>query len=175
ANLLQTHCAFVFCLATEPNAVAPPHPTPYTLHPSKVLWVGIGCQRGTSRELIEMAIEHVFKENQLVESAIAGIATIDTKSNEVGLLELCQDRNLPLKTFACDILSQVCIPNPSQAVQNEVGTLSVAEAAALCASESQTLLIPKQIFKSSSVPISTPLLKGAVTVAVAQAKQRLVI
>lgn len=101
-------------------------------HP-RVLWVGIGCVSGTSQQLIETAIQQVFRENQLAESAIAGIATIDTKSDEVGLVELCRSRHLPLKTFPSDVLCSVCVPNPSQVVEKEVGTPSVAEAAALCA------------------------------------------
>ena len=66
----------------------------------QVLWVGIGCKRGTSWQLFDQAIEQVFRENQLFPSAIAGIATIDTKASEVGLVELCHLRNLPLKTFS---------------------------------------------------------------------------
>ncbi len=133
-------------------------------HP-RVLWVGIGCERGTSRIVMETAIREVFKQYQLAESAIAGIATIDIKADEVGLLELCRERNLPLKTFAGDVLKSVAVPNPSSVVEKEVGTPSVAEAAALCASLDQgKLLVPKQIFR-------LPGEAGAVTVAVAQGEK----
>ncbi|GAB1543791.1 precorrin-3B C(17)-methyltransferase [Scytonema sp. NUACC21] len=154
-----------------PVSSSPPLPQIHW-HP-RVLWVGIGCERGTSRQLIETAIQQVFRENQLAESAIAGIATIDIKSDEVGLVELCQERNLPLKTFSSDVLSTVSVPNPSKVVEKEVGTPSVAEAAALCAAQRPTLLIPKQIFKPSltpSLPPSPPP-QGAVTIAVAQAEK----
>jgi cobalt-precorrin 5A hydrolase len=104
-------------------------------HP-RVLWVGIGCQAATSRELIETAIQSVCRSYHLAESAIAGIATIDTKAGEIGLLELCEARNWPLKTFAADVLSSVEVPNPSDVAATAVGTPSVAEAAALCAIES---------------------------------------
>ncbi|MEG4284461.1 cobalamin biosynthesis protein [Microcoleus sp. A006_D1] len=101
-------------------------------HP-RVLWIGIGCEAGTPRELIETAIQNVCRAYHLAEGAIAGIATIDTKAGELGLLELCAARNWPLKTFAADILSSVEVPNPSNMVATAVGTPSVAEAAALCA------------------------------------------
>jgi len=101
-------------------------------HP-RVLWIGIGCKAGTSRELIETAIQNVCRAYHLAEGAIAGIATIDTKVGELGLLELCQARNWLLKTFAADILSSVAVPNPSDVAAKTVGTPSVAEAAALCA------------------------------------------
>jgi len=150
------------------------------------LWVGIGCEGGTSRELIESAITQVCHAYDLASSAIAGIATIDTKANEAGIIELCQGRNWPLKTFAANILNSVEVPNPSNIVAQKVGTSSVAEAAALCAVReeiltaderkytqisihlrssaficgSNPLLVPKKIFRSGEKP-------GSVTVAVA--------
>ncbi len=99
----------------------------------KDLWVGIGCQRGTSTHLIEKAIQQVFKENQLEQSAIAGIATIDNKAKEVGLLEFCQLQNLSLKTFPAEILRLVSVPNPAKIIEQVMGTPSVAEAAAILA------------------------------------------
>ncbi|MBD1931278.1 MULTISPECIES: precorrin-3B C(17)-methyltransferase [Cyanophyceae] len=135
-------------------------------HP-RVLWVGIGCERGTSRELIETAIEQVFRKNHLAIAAIAGIGTIDIKADEVGLVEFCRDRNLPLRTFRAEILRSVTVPNPSNVVEAEVGTPSVAEAAAIYAAgearfpEVSKLLVPKQIFRLEGQP-------GAVTVAIAQ-------
>ncbi len=134
---------------------------PYIQWHPRVLWVGVGCERGTPTETIAQAIRKVFLEYQLAESAIAGIATIDIKADEVGLLELCQERDLPLITFTKEVLSAVSVPNPSQVVKSEVGTPSVAEAAACRASSSQTLLVTKQIFKSM----------GAVTIAIAKSEQ----
>lgn len=129
-----------------------------------ILWVGIGCQKGSSQQLIATAIQEAFKKNQLAESAIAGIATIDTKARGVGLIELCCGRNWPLKTFSAEILSQVCVPNPSKITAQAVGTPSVAEAAAILAvlqfSLFPKLLIPKQIFRLPEEP-------QAVTLAVA--------
>ncbi len=142
-------------------------------HP-RVLWIGIGCERGTSRELIETAIAQVCRGYHLAESAIAGIATIDTKSNETGIIELCQERNWPLKTFPADVLSSVKVPNPSNIVAKEVGTPSVAEAAALCAASGESLiknslLVPKQIIRTKNPHLLQGGVKigSAVTVAVA--------
>ncbi|MEH2075711.1 MAG: cobalamin biosynthesis protein [Nostoc sp.] len=140
----------------------------------QVLWVGVGCKRGTSWQLIDWAIEQVFRENQLCQSAIAGIATIDTKASEVGLVELCQLRNLPLKTFSAESLCSVFVPNPATITDHKVGTPSVAEAAAILAANPTAspftstealgvrFLVPKQIFQLKGQP-------GAVTLAVVQA------
>ncbi|WP_198525184.1 precorrin-3B C(17)-methyltransferase [Kamptonema formosum] len=146
-------------------------------HP-RVLWVGAGCERGTSKQLIETAIQQTCQTHQLAESAIAGIATIDLKADEIGLVELCRQRNWPLRTFPAELLRNVPVPNPSATVEKEVATPSVAEAAALLAANPdrpspnpqipapppQPLLAPKQIYRAEGQP-------GAVTVAIAQSQQ----
>jgi cobalt-precorrin 5A hydrolase/precorrin-3B C17-methyltransferase len=130
-------------------------------HP-RVLWVGIGCIRGTSQEFISNAITQVFQQNHLSKNAIAGLATIDIKADEIGLLAYCQIHHLSLKTFTSEILNQEIVPTPSEVVYEEVGTASVAEASALCAAKKYgktQLLVPKQIIKSQ---------EEAVTIAIAQ-------
>ncbi|WP_366514153.1 precorrin-3B C(17)-methyltransferase [Moorena sp. SIO3I6] len=145
----------------------------------RVLWLGIGCERGTSKQLIEMAIRQTCEGYGLSENAIAGIATIDLKADEVGIVQLCQERHWPLRTFPAEVLRSVTVPNPSDVVAAEVGTPSVAEAAALYSAQElkvsklfanvgqkpmlpeQPLLVPKQIVKSANQV-------GAVTVAIAQ-------
>jgi cobalt-precorrin 5A hydrolase / precorrin-3B C17-methyltransferase len=157
-------------------------------HP-RVLWLGVGCERGTPKELIDLAIRQVLEAHHLAEGAIAGIATIDLKADEVGLLEVCRDRQLPLRCFPADHLRTVSVPNPSATVEAEVGTPSVAEAAALLAAASSMkiedrgqkaegqppapntqrptpnpLRVQKKIVRSDSW-------SGAVTIAVAEAEQ----
>lgn len=100
--------------------------------PSEFLWVGVGCQRGTPKSLIEQALRAVFQYD-LNDIAIAGVATIDTKRQEVGLIDFCRDRNLPLIFFSIEQLRSVVVPNPSNMIDGFVGTPSVAEAAALLA------------------------------------------
>ncbi|MDZ8104256.1 MAG: cobalamin biosynthesis protein [Nostoc sp. DedQUE12a] len=145
----------------------------------QILWVGIGCKRGTSWQLIDLAIEKVFEENQLCQSAIAGIATIDTKASEVGLGEFCNLRNLPLKAFSAEVLRSVWVPNPSTIINQEVGTPSVAEAAAIVAATQLNFLFTDSLFISAE-QLRVKLLvskrifplkgqSGAVTLAVAQA------
>ncbi|WP_317619339.1 precorrin-3B C(17)-methyltransferase [Laspinema sp. D2d] len=140
-------------------------------HP-RVLWVGVGCERGTSRRVVESAIAQVCQSHHFAQAAIAGIATIDIKADEVGLLELCEARQWPLKTFSSEVLKSVSVPTPSTVVEQEVGTPSVAEAAAIVAAQELTspgetfnsLLVSKQIFRLEGEP-------GAVTVAIAQSER----
>ena len=129
-------------------------------HP-RVLWLGIGCERNTSGELIARAIEETCKMYHLAVGAIAGIASIDLKANEAGIIEVCQRHNLSFRTFTAEQLNAVEVPTPSAVVEREVGTSSVAEAAAILAGDN--LLVTKQIFKSAEL--------GAVTVAISQAER----
>lgn len=96
--------------------------------------------------MIEHAIAQVLEQHQLSETAIVGIATVDRKSNEAGLLEYCEAHNLPLALFSVDQLQAIAVPNPSIA---RIGTPSVAEAAALCASGSEVLCVSKQVIEQT--------------------------
>ena len=139
-------------------------------HP-RVLWLGIGCERGTSQALIDHAIATVCQTHHLAQGAIAGIATIDLKADEAGLVQLCQERQWPLQCFTAAALSKITVPHPSAVVEKAVGTPSVAEAAALLAAQQHSeaesdlqLSVTKQVFREAAQP-------GAVTVAIAQAQQ----
>jgi cobalamin biosynthesis protein CbiG len=127
----------------------------------KDLWVGIGCQLGVPKFAIQQAIESVFADHALDLATIAGLATLDRKANEVGLVAYCQELDLFLKTYAPERLNSVTIAGSSQLVSILVGTASVAEAAALCAAQTEILLVPKQKFRLDAV-------SGAVTIAIAR-------
>ncbi|MDJ0704833.1 MAG: precorrin-3B C(17)-methyltransferase [Leptolyngbyaceae cyanobacterium MO_188.B28] len=166
-------------------------------HP-RVLWIGIGCERGASRSLIETAIQKVCQVHHLAIDAIAGLATIDLKSDEVGLVELSRDRRWPLRCFPAEALRNIPVPTPSEVVAAAVGTASVAEAAAILAAsgrdggdvETQHVAsesegerrkeskiqnpkskIPNPALRVTKQIIRLPNEPGAVTVAIAQAEQ----
>ncbi|ABM71012.1 precorrin-3B C(17)-methyltransferase [Prochlorococcus marinus] len=134
-----------------------------TWHPP-VLWVGIGCERNTSKELIANSFNNFLESGNFSQQSIAGFATIDIKKDEKGILELSKEKNLPIKFFSKEDLSTIIVPNPSTVVQKEIGTPSVAEASCLLAAgEESKLLKEKRIFKNQS---------GAVTIAVAESKNQ---
>lgn len=167
-----------------PNATAqvwisperpPAAPIPAVSWHPRVLWVGIGCERGTPAAVIDHAIRSVFQAQGLAEAAIAGITTLDLKADEAGLLTVCRDRQLPLHCFTAAQLQTVAVPNPSEVVAAEVGTPSVAEASALLQANTAIapldpdappaqLRVPKQVIRLADQP-------GAVTIAIAQAAQ----
>ncbi|MEB3163873.1 MAG: precorrin-3B C(17)-methyltransferase [Prochlorothrix sp.] len=142
-------------------------------HP-RVLWLGIGCERGTPAAVIEAAIAQTLSQYQLAPAAIAGVATLDLKGDEPGLLQVCGDRQWPLSCFTPEQLRSIPVPNPSAVVEREVGTPSVAEAAArrragysADSPEKAALIVPKHLYRQPDQP-------GAVTVAIAQADRELI-
>lgn len=133
-------------------------------HP-RVLWVGIGCERDTPQALIADAIDQTCRQHHLATSAIAGVASLDLKADEPGLVTLCQENHWPLRCFTADQLQDIPVPTPSAVVAAAVGTPSVAEAAAIAATlPPSRLIVPKHIHRHPDYP-------GAVTVAIAQADQ----
>ncbi len=140
-----------------------------TWHPP-ILWIGIGCERHTSKELIANSLNNFLESNNISPYSIAGFATIDIKKDEKGILELAKGKNLPIKFFTKEDLSKIIVPNPSSAVQKEIGIFSVAEASCLLAAgEGSKLLKEKRIFKNKDFSKSK---SGAVTIAIAESKNQ---
>ena len=140
-----------------------------TWHPP-TLWIGLGCERNTSKKLIEDSLQNFLLTNNLSPLSIAGFASIDLKKDEQAIIEISKENNWPIKFFTSQELSKINTPNPSNIVLNEIGTPSVAEAACiLAAGEGSKLLKEKKIFKSSN-PIKTK--SGAVTIAIAESKNQ---
>ena len=131
-----------------------------TWHPP-TLWIGIGCERNTSKKLIRNAIDDCLISNELSELSIAGLATVDLKKNEKAILEIIKEKNWPIRYFSSIELSQIDVPNPSVTVFKEIGTPSVAEAACIVAAgEESKLIIEKKIYKEDG--------SGAVTLSIAE-------
>jgi cobalamin biosynthesis protein CbiG len=113
------------------------------------LWLGIGCQRGVSGESIESAILQTLALQDLNIADVVGVASIDRKAQEPGILEICAKYHWQLQTYTAAELNNVQIQQPSTTVAQLVGTNSVAEAAAMLAS-GQKLLVSKQIYSIGS-------------------------
>lgn len=124
-----------------------------------MFWVGLGCQRGVTSALLAAAIQQVCAAHDLDESRIIGLATLDSKSTEAGILDLCAERQWILCGFSAEQLRAVNVPYPSAHVMAIVTTPSVAEAAAILAAQSP-LCVGKQIIRQSGQP--------GITLAVAQ-------
>ena len=131
-------------------------------HPPTII-IGIGCERNTDENLIQRAIYESFDQNGLSVLSISGLATIDKKNDEVGLLNLSKKNQWPIYFFTASELSKVNVPTPSNVVLNEIGTSSVSEAAAiLLGGHGGRLIQKKQIYHSTEEE------SGAVTIALVE-------
>ena len=132
-------------------------------HPP-ALWVGMGCERNTSLTLLERGLKAALAAQNLALEAVAGLASADRKADEPALLQLAERYGWPLRCFSSSALQAVEVPNPSPVVAAELGTASVAEAAALLAcGPGASLRSEKRIERAA------PGEQGAATVAIAQA------
>lgn len=105
----------------------------------RTLVVGVGSGRGVSTTAVASALSELEVHGGLDLRAIRAFATTELKADEPGILEALEDwgfwhdnTTTPLLTFPAEVLADVDVPNPSDAVLDSVGTSSVAEAAALC-------------------------------------------
>ena len=113
------------------------------LHPP-VLWAGVGCRRGTPAMEILKLLHGALGEAGLARQSLAGLASVEDKADEPGLLEAAAVLKIPLTCYARTQLREMDVPNPSQRVMQAVGTPSVCEAAARkAAGEDGRLLIEK--------------------------------
>ncbi|MEO1001940.1 MAG: precorrin-3B C(17)-methyltransferase [Cyanobacteria bacterium J06638_7] len=135
-------------------------------HPPS-LWLGLGCERHTSLKLLERLVAERLDQLGLASAAVAGLASIDRKADEHALLELARRRRWPLRWFGGADLAAVAVPTPSAVVAAEMGTASVAEAAALLAAgPGAELLASKQVLHAAAGE------QGAATLAMARAAEQ---
>ena len=124
------------------------------LRPASLI-AGIGCNRNTDAAEILTHLEDVLAKNNLALSSLKGMASIDVKADENGLIRTAENLKLPLTFFSKQELNQVKnIKNPSKVVEKHVGVKSVCEAAAILAARDGTLIVPKQSTKNVTVAIA---------------------
>lgn len=126
---------------------------------SGALVIGVGSARGVPADAVTGLLERLAGERGLDLRDIRCFATIDLKAREPGILAAVRwwaDRyglTAPaLRTYPAESLAAVAVPNPSEVVRAEVGTPSVAEAAALRAAA--------ELAPGAPVELVVPKIKG---------------
>ncbi|MDQ6964995.1 MAG: cobalamin biosynthesis protein [Mariprofundales bacterium] len=111
--------------------------------------LGLGCDRGAAATTIEEAINHALQQIALTTNQVVAVASIDKKSDEVGLLTICKKHGWHCTWYSAAELAEVEVPNPSAVVQKYVGTPSVGEAAAIlrAGATKESLLIEKYRYR----------------------------
>ncbi|MEW6379061.1 MAG: cobalt-precorrin 5A hydrolase [bacterium] len=124
-----------------------------------VLYLGLGCNRGTSEEEIYVSVKEILEEHGYSMLSLAGVGTIDLKADEPGLQGFASRFGLEVHLFSREELNRLDPPSsPSDYVKNILGVKGVAECAAMLLSGHQDLVITK-------------VKRGNVTVALASRKK----
>lgn len=105
-----------------------------------VYTVGMGCERGCSKEHLLEFLNQCLFEKGLTINDIVSINSIDIKADEQGLIDLAQSLGKSFQTYSAQALAAVNdqLINPSQYVYDTVGVYGVAESAALWSAQQAT-------------------------------------
>ena len=118
----------------------------------KSLVLGMGCNRGTSKEEIQAVIEETLLELELSIKSVKALCTIELKKDEKGFLDVVAENGWEFVYYNSDELNSVPIEIPSQTVFKYTGAYGVSEPAALLYSSAERLLMNKK--KSGNTTIS---------------------
>ncbi|GAG17154.1 unnamed protein product, partial [marine sediment metagenome] len=114
-------------------------------HPA-CLALGVGCERGTDPEEVIALAERCLAAEGLAPAAVAGIFSLDLKSDEPAMHALATHLARPIRFFDAPRLEaeRARLTAPSEVVYREVGCHGVAEGAALAAvGAAGALIVPK--------------------------------
>ncbi len=116
------------------------------LHLKPKLFLGLGCNRGTSFEEIQRAVLEFLKKYNLSIEQVKNIASFESKKDEIGLLEFAKKYGFKIKFFKKDEIN--CLKNDFSSSQatNFFGIKGVAEPASILVSNYKELLIKKESF-----------------------------
>ncbi len=123
------------------------------LHP-KALAVGIGCNRNTPAEEIGEAVRQACAENRLALQSVHGLASIDLKKDECGLLAFAEQQGWPIDFYTPKQLNSVEGVASSAVVLRVTGAKGVAEPAAVLSSGNGRLLVKKMKWPNVTVAVA---------------------
>lgn len=110
----------------------------------RILHLGIGCRKGTSMDKIEELVIQELTKLKVTLTVVKGIASIDVKKDEKGLLSFAKEYALPIRFYSAEELNAVEGEfTPSSFVAKTVGVDNVCERAAVLDSKGGRLLLRK--------------------------------
>jgi cobalt-precorrin 5A hydrolase/precorrin-3B C17-methyltransferase len=109
-------------------------PRALVYHPRR-LAIGVGCERGVEAAELRALVRGVLDTHGFAESAVAGLFSLDLKSDEAAIHALADELGVAARFFdAATLEAQTArLVHPSRVVFEEVGCHGVSEAAALTA------------------------------------------
>ena len=105
---------------------------------------GIGCRKGVSEEVLEQGLKEVLKEYGLEMEQLCGLASIDLKKEEAGLMQLSEKYKIPFVTYNADELMKIrSVSDSSDFVKKVTGVDNVCERAVRTYVPDGKLICPK--------------------------------
>ncbi|NLL18495.1 MAG: cobalt-precorrin 5A hydrolase [Clostridia bacterium] len=122
------------------------------------LVVGIGCRRGTGKEVIKQFIQETFREKGWPLAAVTSIVSVEQKKDEEGLLALARELKVPVRFFKPEELQAVLEAMPqlekSLFVEEKIGVGAVCEPAAILGSQWGQLPVGKRSYRGVTIAVA---------------------
>jgi cobalt-precorrin 5A hydrolase len=147
----STHGELGICVSVQKRK-----PFAQTLHlvPKQVI-LGIGCKKGVSKAQIEHAVLSTMRCFHLFLESIQKVCSIDRKKEEAGLIEFCEEQDIPLVCFSAEELLAVKGDfTASSFVASVTGVENVCERAAVLGSHLGELVVTKQTYDGVTVAVA---------------------
>lgn len=120
-----------------------------------ILTVGVGCRKHTKKEQLEGAVDALLEQHGFYREAVGRIASVDLKKEELGILQMCEERRLEFMTFSAERLNALEGEfTRSDFVRQVAGVDCVCERSALCAAPGGKLLVKKTIFPKVTAAVA---------------------
>lgn len=113
----------------------------------KVVTLGVGCRRNADPNGAAEEIKKTLAEAGVSPLSVARIATITLKKDERLINAVAKEFGVAVEAFDSETLADIEVPNPSEKVKETVGAGSVAESAAIVASQGGRLVLEKSKHK----------------------------
>ncbi len=138
----------------EPNSVII---SPFSIDTKELyfkpkIYLGIGCNRDTSKEIISKSVEMFLKEHNLIFEQISKIGSFEAKSDEIGLLDFVKENSLSIDFFQKEDINKLENDFSHSASTKFFGLKGVAEPSAILVSKYKELIVKKNVyFKSVTI------------------------
>ena len=139
---------------------------PLVTYRPRTLVAGVGCRRGVDVEHLRELLESTLQQHDMAMHSLAGIATIDIKADEPGIIALAESLSVPLAIYTAEELnaavnrpiatesgSELNRPTPS-AAQDLLGVFGVSEPAAMLAAGADGLVAPRTKSDRATVAVA---------------------
>lgn len=123
----------------------------------KLLVIGIGCRKEASEEQILKAVYQALEEANCMPEAVAGLASIDLKKEENGILSAANRMRVPFHTYSAEELKTVAGDfEESDFVESVTGVGNVCQRAAMMEAEKDGgwLIKKKKVYDGVTIAIA---------------------